>query len=109
MVAVFQSPITADEVKTKAKELGADLAGIADGAVMNANPPYPDDPKTPADISDHDADRVIVAKGTTANTRLADDLKAAGINTSEIGDGTGVGYLNGSVADAAEAVAKISA
>ena len=60
MVAVFQSPITADEVKTKAKELGADLAGIADGAVMNANPPYPDDPKTPADISDHDADRVIV-------------------------------------------------
>ncbi len=60
MVAVFQSPITADQVKAKAKELGADLAGIADGAVMNANPPYPADPKTPADITEHDADRVIV-------------------------------------------------
>ncbi len=60
MVAVFQSPITAADVKAKAKELGADLAGIADGAVMNANPPYPADPKTPFDITEHDADRVIV-------------------------------------------------
>ena len=60
MVAVFQSPITAADVKAKAKQLGADLVGIADGAAMNENPPYPDDPKRPRDLTDHDADRVIV-------------------------------------------------
>jgi epoxyqueuosine reductase QueG len=60
MVAIFQSPITAEDLKTKAKKLGADLVGIADGKVMNEFPPYPDDPKKPADITDHDADRVIV-------------------------------------------------
>ena len=60
MVAVFQSPITADDLKTKAKELGADLVGIADGCKMNEFPPYPDDPKKPSDITEHDADRVIV-------------------------------------------------
>ena len=60
MVAVFQAPITAADVKAKAKQLGADLVGIADGAAMNENPPYPDDPKRPRDLTDHDADRVIV-------------------------------------------------
>ncbi len=60
MVAVFQTPLTAEEVKTKARELGADLVGIADGKVMDANPPYPNDPKRPRDVSDHDNDRVIV-------------------------------------------------
>jgi len=60
MVAVFQTPITSEDVKAKAKELGADLAGIADGQTMNENPPYPNDPRTPSDISDYDADRVIV-------------------------------------------------
>ncbi|MCZ6605113.1 MAG: hypothetical protein O7A03_08205 [Alphaproteobacteria bacterium] len=60
MVAVFQKSLTSDEIKAKAKELGADLVGIADGAAMDAHPPYPDDPRLPSDISDHDADRVIV-------------------------------------------------
>jgi epoxyqueuosine reductase len=60
MVSVFQSPITADDIKAKAKELGADLVGIADGQAMNDHPPYPDDPRRPSDITDHDADRVIV-------------------------------------------------
>ena len=60
MVAVFQSAITSEEVKAKAREFGADLAGIADGQVMNENPPNPDDPRRPSDITDHDADRVIV-------------------------------------------------
>ncbi|HUT50274.1 MAG TPA: hypothetical protein VM325_13110 [Alphaproteobacteria bacterium] len=60
MVAVFQTPLSADDIKAKALALGADLVGIADGAVMNANPPEPDDPRRPSDISDHDADRVIV-------------------------------------------------
>ncbi len=60
MVSVFQSSITAEQLKKQAKELGADLVGIADGQVMNNNPPYPNDPRTPSDISDYDADRVIV-------------------------------------------------
>jgi epoxyqueuosine reductase QueG len=60
MVAIFQAPITAAEVKEKAKALGADLVGIADGKVMDANPPDPANPRRPSDLSDHDADRVIV-------------------------------------------------
>ena len=47
MVAIFKEKITADEIKAKARELGADLDGIADGAVMNANPPDPSDPRRP--------------------------------------------------------------
>ena len=54
-----------------------------------------------------DAGQVIVAKGAIANTSLAGKLRAEGIDVSEIGDGTGVGYLNGAVADAAAVVKKI--
>lgn len=60
MVAVFQAPLTADAIKEKARQLGADLVGIADGKVMDENPPDPDNPRRPSDITDHDADRVIV-------------------------------------------------
>ena len=60
MVAVFQTSITAEDLKSKAKEFGADLVGIADGNKMNQFPPYPEDPKTPSSITDYDADRVIV-------------------------------------------------
>jgi epoxyqueuosine reductase QueG len=60
MVAMFQSSISAEDLKTKARTLGADLVGIADGRLMDENPPYPSDPKKPSDITDHDADRVIV-------------------------------------------------
>ena len=74
MVAVFQNPITAQDIKAKAKALGADLVGIADGQVMNDNPPDPTDPRRPADITDHDAGRLIVLakrlnSGTTRITR----------------------------------------
>ena len=60
MVAVFQEPITADEIEAKARSFGADLIGIADSAEINANPPDPADPRVPADISGHDSGRVIV-------------------------------------------------
>jgi epoxyqueuosine reductase QueG len=60
MAAVFRTPLTADDIKSKAMALGADLVGIADGKVMDANPPYPGDPRRPRDITDYDADRVIV-------------------------------------------------
>lgn len=60
MVQAFQTALTADDIKAKARELGADLVGIADGAAMNENPPDPKDPRRPCDITDYDADRVIV-------------------------------------------------
>jgi epoxyqueuosine reductase QueG len=60
MVAIFKTKITAAEVKAKAKALGADLVGIADGKLMDANPPDPADPQRPSNITDYDGDRVIV-------------------------------------------------
>ncbi|MCP4328165.1 MAG: hypothetical protein GY791_06990 [Alphaproteobacteria bacterium] len=72
MVAVFQVPISAQDIKDKAKSLGADLIGIADGEVMDENPPDPADPQRPSDISDYDAGRVIVLakRYTSGTTRL---------------------------------------
>jgi len=74
MVAVFQAPLTAEDIKQKARALGCDLVGIADGQVMDAHPPDPDNPQRPSDISDYDADRVIVlgrrlSQGSTRLTR----------------------------------------
>ena len=73
MVAVFQSPVTAEDIKAKAKALGADIVGIADGAVMNENPPDPKDPRRPGDITDHDADRVWNAMVVVAEQPHYDD------------------------------------
>ncbi len=73
MVAVFQESISAEAIKAKARELGADLVGIADGKVLDENPPDPKNPRRPSDISDYDADRVIVLakRYTSGTTRLA--------------------------------------
>ena len=60
MVGIFCQPVTADEVKRKARELGADLVGIADGELMNLHPPDPADPRRPIDITELDYRRVIV-------------------------------------------------
>ncbi len=60
MVAAFQTQLSAPEIKAKARALGADIVGIADGQAMNEHPPDPQNPRRPCDISDYDADRVIV-------------------------------------------------
>lgn len=60
MVGIVRTPLTAGAIKAKARELGADLVGIADGKVLDANPPDPRDPRRPSDITALDADRVIV-------------------------------------------------
>jgi epoxyqueuosine reductase len=60
MVAIFKQPLTAAAVKTKARALGADIVGIADGAALEANPPDPKDPRRPSDITEHDGGRAIV-------------------------------------------------
>src|SRR5437773_6905709 len=43
--------LTAEIVKAKARELGADGVGIADAAVLNAHPPDPTHPQIPARVS----------------------------------------------------------
>ena len=60
MIEARKRPLTAGEVKAKAKELGADLVGIADGAALEENPPDAADPRRPSDITALDAGRVIV-------------------------------------------------
>ena len=60
MVGVFRLPLTAEDIKCRARELGADLVGIADGEAMNSHPPDPKNPRRPIDVTDHDYKRVIV-------------------------------------------------
>ena len=60
MVSAFKQPLTADDIKAKARALGADLVGIADGATLDRHPPDPRDPRRPSDITDLDGGRVIV-------------------------------------------------
>jgi epoxyqueuosine reductase len=52
--------LTAETVKAKARELGADLVGIADGATLDANPPDPKNPRRPSDVTALDSGRAIV-------------------------------------------------
>ena len=47
MVSAFRQPLTADDIKAKARALGADLVGIADGANLERHPPDPHHPQRP--------------------------------------------------------------
>jgi epoxyqueuosine reductase len=60
MVSAFKQPLTAADIKAKARAVGADLVGIADGATLERHPPDPRDPRRPSDITDLDGGRVIV-------------------------------------------------
>jgi 2,4-dienoyl-CoA reductase-like NADH-dependent reductase (Old Yellow Enzyme family)/NADH dehydrogenase FAD-containing subunit len=53
-------------------------------------------------------DTVIVAKGATGDTSLADAIRAAGHEVHVIGDATGVGYIQGAMWGAARAVNEIA-
>lgn len=52
--------LTTDMLKAKARELGVDLVGIASVEALNANPPDPDYPQTPAAINLDDCRSVII-------------------------------------------------
>ncbi len=66
--------LTSALVKAKAKEFGADLVGIASGAVLDAHPPDPKHPQTPALVSQQDGKSVIVLakRHLTGTARLKD-------------------------------------
>lgn len=69
MVDVHRAPLTAQVIKDKARALGADLVGIADGGVMDRHPPDPANPQRPSDLTELDSGRVIVlAKRIFAGT-----------------------------------------
>ncbi len=55
------------------------------------------------------ADQVIVAKGATGDSSQAEAFSSAGLRVHEIGDGTGVGYIEGAMRDAMAAVDAINA
>jgi ferredoxin len=54
--------ITAESVKQRAKQLGADLVGIASAATLNAFPPDPLWPQTPERISPHVKSVITIAQ-----------------------------------------------
>lgn len=53
--------MNAEEIKQLAKDLGADLVGIASAETLNAFPPDPQWPQTPANISPHVKSVVVIA------------------------------------------------
>jgi len=55
------------------------------------------------------ADNVIVARGAEGDLSLANALTAAGFKVQSIGDANGVGYIEGAMRGAADAVRKIAA
>jgi epoxyqueuosine reductase QueG len=54
--------LTAEQVKQKARELGADTVGVASAAVLNAHPPDPKFPQTPDRISPEIKSVVAIVK-----------------------------------------------
>src|SRR4026207_1571463 len=56
------SPVSSLEVKRRAKELGADLCGIASAATLNAFPPDPRWPQTPERISKHVKSVIVIVQ-----------------------------------------------
>ena len=55
------------------------------------------------------ADHVVVARGAHGDSTVADQLRAAGLRVREVGDGTGVGYIEGAIRSAADAVYEMNA
>lgn len=55
------------------------------------------------------SDHVIVAKGAIGDSKQAEAFRHAGLRVHEIGDGTGVGYIEGAMRDAMEVADAINA
>lgn len=55
-----------------------------------------------------DADHVVVAMGATGDTALAERLRAEGFRVEVAGDCTGIGYIEGAIRGAADAVTALT-
>lgn len=66
--------LTAERVKARARELGADGVGIASAAALNAHPPDPDYPQTPERISPEIRSCVAFFKRIPAGAFRARDM-----------------------------------
>jgi 2,4-dienoyl-CoA reductase (NADPH2) len=62
---------------------------------------------TEPELRDFPADTVIIASGLVANPSLAESLSAVGVPISVIGDGSGVGYIEGAIHDGFHAAVKL--
>ena len=80
------------------------LPGVADIAIGDRNVSYMNGFGQRRTVG---ADQVIIAKGAQGDTRLADMLRDAGFDVRSIGDANGVGYIEGAMQDAADAVVAI--
>ena len=76
------------ETNVRVLEIGADNVRFERQAAEGA-----------PEVCDVAADTVVVATGLVANPGPAASLRAAGIDVVEIGDTTGVGYIEGAIHD----------
>jgi len=53
------------------------------------------------------ADHVVIATGLSSDSRFADELRAAGLDPVEIGDCSGIGYIEGAIRDGFHAAATL--
>ena len=89
------------------REHGALLErGVSAVAIEGRSVRYTDEKKNAKSV---DADSVIVARGAEANGSVAESLSGLGIPVIEIGDSTGVGYIEGAMRDAMHAVDELIA
>mgnify|MGYP003885298739 CR=1 FL=1 len=79
-----------------------DDAASEDADAPKCTPPEPE----PRSIA---ADTVVLATGLVPNPAVAEGLRSSGLPVVEIGDVTGVGYIEGAIRGAARAAAEIAA
>lgn len=66
-------PLGAEVVKARARELGADLVGIADCDTLNANPPDPTNPQVPSRIAERFRSCIVMVFRMPVGEFLSDD------------------------------------
>jgi len=91
---------------TELKEHGVGLQGGVGGIEIGPDTVrFTDQAGTPHAIK---ADHVIVAMGATGDNALAERLRSEGFVVEEAGDCTGIGYIEGAIRGAANAVATLT-
>lgn len=74
-LSVADVRLSAEQVKDKGRELGADLVGIASCDALNANPPDPAWPQVPSRISDRARSCIVLAKRMPIGEFLSEDTR----------------------------------